>query len=152
MSFTFSDAELERIAAVLDVPAQRDGTTVRFELTDDATGRRLVLEMQTRLELPESMRDGDQPGVLVSAYASNSFLQLHGCTGFLASQELGEVIFFARNDGATSGLVVEREAGCSLYAHVDERLLSADFTKLSPELIMSSVALSMTEALFNDLR
>ena len=84
-------------------------------------------------------------------YAASSFLQLQGCTGFIASQELGEVIFFARQGGVTNGLVVEREAGCSLYANVDDRLLSTDFTQLPPEMIMSSVALSMTESIFSDL-
>jgi len=87
---------------------------------------------------------------LISTYAANSFLQLHGCTGFIASEELGEVIFFAKQRGSTNGLVIEREAGCSLYASVDDRLLSADFTQLPPEVMMSSVALSMTETLFND--
>ena len=62
-----------------------------------------------------------------------------------------EVIFFAKQGGKTCGLVVEREAGSSLYANVDDRLLSTDFTRLPPEMIMSSVALSMTDSLFNDL-
>lgn len=69
----------------------------------------------------------------------------------MASQELGEVIFFGRQQGFGSGLVVEREVGCSLYANVHERLLSADFMQLPPEMVMSSVALSMSETLFNDL-
>ena len=57
----------------------------------------------------------------------------------------------AKSGGSTSGLVVEREAACSLYANVDDRLLSTDFTQLPPEMIMSSVALSMGETLFGDL-
>jgi hypothetical protein len=150
MSFSFAASDLDKIATILDAARSSDGTTARFELTDDATGRRLVLEIQTDLKIPAGIA-AEQPAVLISAYASNSFLQLHGCTGFLASAELGEVIFFSRSGGRTSGLVVEREAGCSLYANVDERLLSADFTKLPPEMVMSSVALSMTESLFNDL-
>jgi len=50
----------------------------------------------------------------------------------------------------TNGLVIEREAACSLYANVANRLLSTDFTQLPSELVMSSVALSMSETLFND--
>lgn len=99
--------------------------------------------------MPEGV--GEASSTLVSVYAPASFLQLQDCTGFIASEDLGEVIFFARRNGTTNGLVVEREVGCSLYANVDERLLSADFTQLPPELIMSSVALSMTETLFSDL-
>ena len=58
------------------------------------------------------------------------------------------MIFFAREGGRVDGLVVERQAGCSLYANVSEKLLSADFTRLPPEVMMSAVALSMSEPLF----
>lgn len=150
MSFSFSDEDFDRIADVLGVPVKRDHGLVRYELRDETSGRRLSLEINPHVELPEGVRE-EQPGNLVSIYAASSFLQIQGCTGFIASKELGEVIFFARRYGATNGLVVEREAGCSLYANVDARLLSADFTQLSSELIMSSVALSMTETLFDDL-
>ncbi len=150
MAFTFSDEDLQRIADVLGVPAKRENVLHRYELRHDESGRRLSLEINSNVALPERVRE-EQPGNLVSVYATSSFLQVQGCTGYIASKELGEVIFFARRDGVTNGLVVEREAGCSLYANVDSRLLSADFTQLSPELIMSSVALSMTETLFDDL-
>lgn len=150
MDFSFSDADVEHIASVLGVEVKEDGPLARFELQDDTSGRSLSLEITRHLDLPESLRN-EQPANLVSVYAASSFLQLQSCTGFIASQELGEVIFFARRGGTTNGLVVEREAGCSLYANVDDRLLSTDFAQLPPELIMSSVALSMAETLFNDL-
>ncbi|GIV61002.1 MAG: hypothetical protein KatS3mg043_2091 [Rhodothermaceae bacterium] len=150
MAFAFSDADVERIASVLGVTPKRDGSLVRFELHDAPSGRRLTLEIQMTLALPPEL-SSTQPANLVSVYAPSSFLQLQGCTGFLASKELGEVIFVAKHGGRTNGLVVEREAGCSLYANVDDRLFSTDFTRLPPEMIMSSVALSMTESLFDDL-
>ena len=150
MAFTFADTDAARIASVLGVPAKQDGTLVRFELQDAESGRHLTLEVQPSLQLPSGLTN-DGPANLVSVYAASSFLQLQGFTGYIASQELGEVIFFARRGGTTSGLVVEREAGCSLFSNVDDQLLSADFTQLPPELVMSSVALSMTESLFNDL-
>lgn len=150
MAFSFSDADLERIGNVLGVQAKQERNAARFELHDEVSGRRIALEIIRSLELPSSVAD-HQPGNLVSVYAASSFLQLQGCTGVIASQELGEVIFFARRGGLTNGLVVEREAGCSLYANVDDRLLTTDFTRLPPELIMSCVALSMSETLFNDL-
>lgn len=150
MAFSFSDADVARIGAVLGVQAKQDGAVARFELRDDASGRRLALEITRSLALPDTVAD-DQLANLVSVYAASSFLQLQGCTGFIASEELGEVIFFAKRGGVTNGLVVERAVGSSLYANVDDRLLSTDFTQLPPELIMSSVALSMTESIFNDL-
>jgi hypothetical protein len=148
MPFSFSDDDLKRISKVLGVEEVRDGGLVRFSLQDEKSGRKLEVEINRDILLPAEL--GESPVTLVSVYATNSFLQLHGCTGFIASEELGEVIFFARQRGSTNGLVVERGAGCSLYASVDDRLLSADFTQLPPEVMMSSVALSMTETLFND--
>ena len=150
MGFTLSDEDITRIEAVLEVSSKQEGSVVRFKLHDQESGRRITLEIARGLALPEALAD-EMPGNLVTVMAPSSVLQLQGCTGFIASQELGEVIFFARRAGVTNGLVVEREAGCSLYANFDQRLLSTDFTQLPPELIMSTVALSMTETLFNDL-
>jgi hypothetical protein len=149
MPFAFSEPDFERIAAALGVAAFRDGAIVRYELSDQESGRRLVLEVHPSVSGPE--RDDDQPRGLVSVYGMNAFLQLQGVTGLIASDELGEVIFFGRRAGITSGLVVERGAGCSLYSNVDDRLLEADFTQLPPEVMMSAVALSMSESLFGDL-
>ena len=151
MSFSFSEDELGRIAAVLGVDPKVDNKLVRFELSDEESGRKISLEILTELDMPEQLAEG-QPNNLVSVITPHAYLQLHGCTGVISSQELGEVIFVARHQGRTSGLVIEREAFSSLYAHVDERLLSTDFEKLPPEMIMSSVALSMTETLFQDLK
>jgi len=147
MAFTFSDADIERIESVLGVQAKRNERMARFELSDEASGRRITLEIHFNVEFT----DGDEPTNLISVYAASSFLQRQAGTGFMASEELGEVIFVARSGDAANGLVVEREAGCSLYANVDTRLFSKDFTQLPPELIMSSVALSVTEELFGDL-
>ncbi|MEM6647775.1 MAG: hypothetical protein AAF730_16130 [Bacteroidota bacterium] len=152
MAFTFSEADIQRIADVLGTTIKRDAQVFRLELFDDESNRRLKLEIVTGLALPPALEEADFPDNLVSAWGHSSFLQLQGVTGFIASQELGEVIFFAKRNDTTSGLVIEgMTAGCSLYAHVDARLLSTDFTQLAPELVMSSVALSMTESLFDDL-
>ncbi|MCH8276353.1 MAG: hypothetical protein IIA50_02260 [Bacteroidetes bacterium] len=149
MAFTFTDADIERIETVLDVSAKRDGSVARFELRDQKSGRRITLEIHANVPIPDDI-ESDGSSNLISVYAASSFLQLQSCTGYLASQELGEVIFVAKTGHAANGLVVEREAGCSLYANVDTRLFSTDFTQLPPELIMSSVALSVTEELFDD--
>ena len=151
MSFSFSPEDLARIGQVLNTEPRQDGKLVRYELQHPESGRHISLEILTDLDMPDKLGEG-QPNNLVSVITPDSFLQLQGCTGFISSQELGEVIFVARVAGRTSGLVVEREVFSSLYAHVDERLLSTDFEKLPPEMIMSSVALSLTETLFNDMQ
>lgn len=150
--FAFTDADFDRLAAALGVPAEREGAVVRFALAHAPSGRKLALEVTTDVALPDApdapQGAPDAPQALVSVYSPAAFLQLHGCTGFVASEEMGEAIFFAREGGRVSGLVVEREAGCSLYANVAEVLLSADFTRLAPEVMMAAVALSMSETLF----
>lgn len=149
MSFSFTDADIERIETVLGVKAKKDESLARFELADKTSGRRITLEIHRNVKT-QGLTSGAST-TLVSVYAASSFLQLQGCTGFWGSQDLGEVIFVARSGDTANGLVVEREAGCSLYANVDTNLLSTDFTQLAPELIMSSLALSVTEDLFGDL-
>ena len=140
----FSDADFERLAAALGAAPEREGPTVRLQLAHAGSGRRLAVEITAAGAIPGAAEGTS----LVSVYGANAFLQLHGCTHFVASEELGEAIFFAREGGRVAGLVVEREAGCSLYANVAEALLSADFTKLPPEVMMAAVALSMSEPLF----
>jgi len=148
MPFTFSDADIKRIETALGTECKMDESLARFELSDESSGRRITLEIHRTVRTP-GLSEGEFTS-LVSVYAASSFLQLQGCTGFLCSEDLGEVIFFAKSGETSNGLVVEREAGCSLYANVDTNLLSTDFTQLPPELIMSSVALSVTEDLFGD--
>ena len=148
MPFTFSDTDIARIESALGTEAKKDESMARFELSDESSGRRITLEIHRKVSV-SGLSEGDHTS-LVSVYAASSFLQLQGCTGFLCSEELGEVIFVAKSGETANGLVVEREAGCSLYANVDTNLLSTDFTQLPPELIMSSVALSVTEDLFGE--
>lgn len=137
-----SDADLDRAAAVLGVDAERDGALTRLALRDEASGRRLAVEVTRTGSGPEG------GAALVKVYGTEAHLELHDCAGLVTSDELGEVIFFARGGGRVAGLVVEREAACSLYANVSERLLSADFLTVAPEVAQAAVVLSLSEPLF----
>ena len=132
-----SASDLDRAAAVLGVSAERDGALTRLALSDPSSGRRLAVEVTASGE-----------AALVKVYGTESHLELHDCAGLVTSDELGEVIFFARDGGRVAGLVVEREAACSLYANVSERLLSADFLTVAPEVAQAAVVLSLSEPLF----
>jgi hypothetical protein len=77
-------------------------------------------------------------------------LQLHNCSGYVISEELGEVTFVAETANRISGLVVEREAACSLYAQINRELISSDFSKLGVEVMLSGVALSLAEEIFDE--
>ena len=137
MPAPLSDADLDRAAAVLGVAADRSGAGVRLALSNPESGRRLAVEV--------SRGEG---GAIVKVYGTEAHLELHDCAGLVTSDELGEVIFFARGGGRVAGLVVEREAACSLYANVAERLLSADFLSVAPEVAQAAVVLSLSEPLF----
>lgn len=134
-----TSADFDRIAAALGVEPEREGEIVRYSLHDAESGRQLVLEV-----MPET-----EDGALVTVYSQVAHLQLQGCEAVVASEELGETLFLGREGARVSGLVVERGAGCSLYAGVPERLLSADFMTLRPEVMQAAVVLSLGETMFD---
>jgi hypothetical protein len=114
---------------------------VRFEIENKKQGRRLAVEIYSNINI------GDRKGNLISVYTPTAHLQLHFCTGYVVSKMLGEITFIGESDGKLSGLTIEREGGCSLYANVDRNILSGDFTKLGPEVMLSGIALSLTETI-----
>lgn len=141
MVHQFTKDNIDAIAEVLDTKAKPIGNDVfRLEVTNEEEGRKLALEIHLGMEVK-----GEEMN-MVSVYAQNTFLQLHNCTAFIASDMLKQVTFFGRQDGRTSGLIVEQAAGCSLYANVGEKILNSDFTKLPEDLMMCAIALSLTES------
>lgn len=46
-----------------------------------------------------------------------------------------------------SGLIIVKDAGCSLFAEVEAATLSGDFTKLAPEIMPTAITLSVAEEL-----
>ncbi|GAB4329754.1 MAG: hypothetical protein Kow0074_26310 [Candidatus Zixiibacteriota bacterium] len=140
----FTDADIDRIANCLQ-PESRSFETDhhRLKLVNQADRRMLVLEIYP------SVRLGRELGSMVVVYTLGGHLQIHNCTGFVVSEELGEVTFVGESLDRLSGLVVEREAACSLYANVKRELISGDFTNLGVEVMLSGVALSLTEDLLD---
>ncbi len=138
----FTQIDIEHIAGVLNAQVKKMGDNYRLTIVNEEAGRKISLEIYPDTQI------GDRTGNLIVVYANNAFLQLQFCTGYVISKMLGEVTFVARHAGRISGLIVESAAGCSLYANVDESLLSGDFTQLGPEVMMSSIALSLSEQVF----
>jgi len=141
----FTDSDIKSIAKVLN-----NAETVRYpdhwriKLANPREKRHLAIDIYPSAALSEKTR-----GPLIVVYAGSSHLQLHGCCGYVISEELGEVTFVSEAGNKVSGLVVERESACSLYADAERRLLSGDFTKLGVEVMLSGVALSLAEELLN---
>lgn len=138
--FAFKPADFKKIGKVLGVEGKTRGNNVRFEVENSSTKRKLAVEIYSNIPI------GKKSGNLATVYTHNAHLQLHFCSGYVASEMLGEVTFIGENDGKVSGLIIEKEGGCSLYANVDRALLSGDFTQLGPEVMLSGIALSLTES------
>ncbi|MBI3586319.1 MAG: hypothetical protein HY088_04225 [Ignavibacteriales bacterium] len=139
MSFEFKETDIQKLSQVLGVPPKHRGNNYRFEIEQKSLNRKLALEIYPNIHI------GKRKGNLISIYTSTAHLQLHFCTGYVVSKLLGEITFVAESNGKLSGLTVEREGGCSLYANVDREILSGDFTTLGPEVMLSGIALSLTE-------
>ena len=141
MSFHFKTTDIQKISHVLHTPAKHMGNNYRFELENKANARKLAIEIYPDIKI------GHRTGNLISVYAATAHLQLHFCTGYVISEMLGEVTFVGEEFGKLSGLIIEREGGCSLYSNVDRAILSGDFTTLGPEVMLSGIALSLTETM-----
>lgn len=140
MSASFTKEDVKKISELLQAEKctfEKDHH--RLKICCHEEKRILVLEIYPGIDL------GKTRGNLIVVYTGNSHLQLHNCTGFVLSEELGEVTFVAETKERLSGLVVERVASCSLYAGLGRDLISSDFTKLGIEVMLSGVALSLAE-------
>lgn len=136
----FLEDDAKKVAAVLGVTKIiREKDHFRLKVDNMAEKRVLVLEIY-----PEELL-GLVRGTLIVVYTGNSHLQIHNCSGYVISEELGEVTFITETEKRLSGLVVESGASCSLYAGIDRKLISSDFTNLGVEVMLSGVALSLAE-------
>jgi len=140
MIHEFTKENIEEIARILNAEPKKVGDDVlRLEIVNNDEDRKLALEIHLGLEA-----EGEKVN-MVSVYAQSTFMQLHNCTAFVASDTLNQVTFFGKEAGRVTGLIVEREAGCSLYANVNETILNTDFTQLPEDMMMCAVALALTE-------
>ncbi len=140
----FGEKDAELVANVLGAEKyayQEDH--FRFRLENREEKRLLTLEVYPRIML------GDKEGMLIVVYTASAHLQLHNCSGYVLSEELGEVTFVVETAGTLSGIVVEQGAGCSLYAGMDRKLISSDFTQLGVEVMLSGVAMSLAESIID---
>ncbi len=135
----FNEADISKIARILNCDWKLRGNNYRFTLEDEENQRKLSLEIYPDIQI------GRQHGSLVSVYTANTHLQLHFCEGYVVSEMLGEVTFYNERDGHVNGLIVEREVGCSMYSNVDRDVLSGDFSNMGPEVMLSGIAMSLTE-------
>ncbi len=145
MIHEFTEENILSIGKVLGCSPKKVGSEMyRLEMQSEEDSRKLALEIQLGLVIDE------KPMTMVSVYSGSTFIQLHNCTAFVASEILRQVTFFGKQGDITTGLIVEQGAGCSIYANVHESVLSGDFTELPDDVMMCGVALSLTESLDTD--
>jgi hypothetical protein len=141
MKFKFKDKDFDEIGRVLETKFAKRENQYRAVLLNSELGRKLTIEIYPDLPI------GDKTGNLISIFTPSAHIQLHFCDGFVASDVLGEVTFIGEHSGRLSGIVVEKQAACSTFTNVESGLLSGDFEKLAPEVMLSGIALSLTESL-----
>lgn len=136
----FSKEKIENISKVLGADSTEwDTDHYRLKITSQESQRLLILEIYPNTDL------GSRTGAMIVVYAGAAHLQLHNCSGYVASEELGEITFVAEGEKKISGIVVEQDAACSLYSNINRELISSDFTKFGVEVMLSGVALSLAE-------
>ncbi len=144
MDFHFDAKVLGDIEKVLETKFAKRGNQYRAVLLDTEHDRKLIIEIYPDMSI------GNKKGNLVSIFTQASHVQLHFCKGVVTSDLLGEVTFIAEHKGRLSGIVVEKQAACSTFTNVDASLLSGDFEKLAPEVMLSGIALSLAEHLLDE--
>jgi hypothetical protein len=130
-----SSQSIETIASTLGARIERSGTDTVLYIGRDQASPAIVLTVTF-------LNDGN---AVLSAQTIHGYFELHNVDQFVLV-EPDEVIFVAEEGGRISGLVVGREATCSLFANVDRSTLSADFTTLEPALLLAAMQLGLVEA------
>jgi hypothetical protein len=143
MKFKFTEKKITEIEKVLGAKFSKRTNQYRMLLENEDLSRKLTLEIFLGIKM------GTKQGVMVNVYTPSAHAQLHFCSGFVASDVLGEVTFIGENSGRISGIIVEKDAAYSVYSNVDASLLSGDFTELGPEVMLSGIALSLAEHLLD---
>jgi hypothetical protein len=129
-----SSETIQTIATVLGARIERSGNDTVLSIGRDQNSPSIVLTITF-------LADG---AAVLSAQTIHGYFELHNVDRFVPV-EPDEVIFVAEEGGRISGLVVGREATCSLFANVDRSTLSADFTQLEPSLLLAAMQLGLVE-------
>ncbi len=137
----FKTSDIRKLEHLFGVTARPMGSNYRFEIAPQDPVRKLALEIYPLIPI------GKRRGSLISVYTAAAHLQLHFCSGYVISEMLGEATFVGEWEGKMSGLIIEKGGGCSLFANVDRSLVSGDFTRLGPEVMLSGIALSLTDTI-----
>ena len=103
MKFKFTEKKISEIEKVLGEKFAKRSNQYRMLLENEDLSRKLTLEIFTDVQM------GTRKGVMVNVYTPSAHAQLHFCSGFVASDILGEVTFIGENNGRISGIITSLE-------------------------------------------
>ena len=138
MNSIFATSDIKKIGKTLGIEAKLKGNNYRFEF-QSRDQRQLALEIYPNITI------GKKKGNLISAYTHNTHFQLHFCTTYVVSNDVGEVTFVGETKEKVSAIVVEKEGGCTFYSNVDRSILSGDYRMLAVDVMLAGIALSLTQ-------
>ena len=139
MAFSFSSDDIRRITETLGGEPQTSGEETSVRITNPASRQSLSVSIHNDVELGR-----DHRGALVVAQTQHGYFELHDCAGFMIF-EPDEVIFISTNGEHISSIVVGRQCTCSMFVNIRREILTTDFTRLDPRVLMSAMQLSLTE-------
>ena len=128
MAFAFKPSDIRKLEKTFGVHGAQ-----RWARTTGLRSRRRIRIAEARAG--RSIRTSPSGHQRGAWYPSTRRTRTSSCTsarGMWSANLLGEVTFVAEQDGKLSGLIIEREGGCSLFANVDRSLVSGDFTAARP--------------------
>ena len=102
MKFKFTEDKITEIEKVLHTEFSRRENQYRTLLENKEKNRKLTLEIFPDIQI------GTKTGNLVNVFTPSAHAQLHFCSGFVASDVLGEVTFIGTHNGRLSGIIVEK--------------------------------------------
>ncbi|MDX2129756.1 MAG: hypothetical protein SFU91_12045 [Chloroherpetonaceae bacterium] len=147
MSYKFTKKDFKKIAKALGIKEPTpEGNLVRFDVENIVAKRKVSLEVFPELLI------GDTTGNLISVYSPIGLMQLHFCTNYITSEELGDVILFSESHNKISSIIISRDAGVTSYMNVDKSLLSRDPFKLSGEVLGCAIQLGLTEHILDEVK
>ncbi len=142
----FSEADIARIAQILNASPISTGDEIRFELRNATNGFSLTLTIHQNVPWK------NQTITVISALTPSGMYQLHNCTGYVTFED-EEVIFIARDlqhpSPYFSTMTIGNNASCSVFAMVHQELLHTDFGSLDERLLLAAMQLAIVESLLS---
>ncbi|MFP4368288.1 MAG: hypothetical protein ACLFR2_01770 [Candidatus Kapaibacterium sp.] len=141
MSYTFDKQDIEKISKTLGIKEAEFENAWTWKMNDTQKNESLVFSIYNSVGLGK-----DLEGSLVTVQTNHGYYEIHDVTAYLVF-EPDEVIFIHSTNEYLSCLIIGRQITCSSYSNIRREILSSDFSKLDPAVLLSAMQLSLTEGM-----